>query len=110
MKDYKNPLILIDYTADHLPLLLLVKQTKILDKMLLEFESRLLNESKKSAINEHLLNINWNKKLNAKDCNANFNTMCQIISDSLDAEAPMTKIKVSTKRRYVGPWMTRGIE
>ena len=67
------------------------KQTKILDKTLLEFESRQLNESKKSAINDSLLCVDWNKTLDAQDCNVNFNTMCQLINECLDIDAPMKK-------------------
>ena len=65
--------ILIGVSTDHLPLLLLIKQTKILDKTPLEFKNRMLNEKKKWAIRHHLLNVDWNKTLTSKDCNDNFN-------------------------------------
>ena len=67
-----DSIILVDDTLVHLPSLLMVKQTKILDKTPLEFESRLLNESKKAAINECLLGVDWNKMLDAKNSNDNF--------------------------------------
>ena len=56
-KRFESTIILNDL-SDHLPTLALLKQTKITDKLPLEFESRNLNEKKMSQIKHKLYNVN----------------------------------------------------
>ena len=68
--------ILIHDMSDHLPILALMKQTKITDKNPIEFNSRILNSLHISNINQKLWDIDWIGHLNNKSCDTNFNTFC----------------------------------
>ena len=65
--------LLIDDTTDHLPALVLLRQTRVSDKKPLIFNSRRLNETKMQKIKENLQLVDWNGLLNSDDCNENFN-------------------------------------
>ena len=71
--------------SDHLPILILLKQTKIIDKSPLEFESRNLNEKKKtSQIKNELYNVNWLSILNGKDSSENFDKFSEIVNETVN--------------------------
>ena len=55
-KSFDSAILLLDI-SDHLPSLVLLKQTKILNKEPLEFESRNLNSNKISEIKDNLNKI-----------------------------------------------------
>ena len=71
--------ILIHDMSDHLPILALMKQTKITDKNPIEFNSRLLNSLHISNINRKLRDIDWTGHLNSESCDTNFNTFCDLL-------------------------------
>ena len=79
-----DTLIIINDMSDHLPSLVLLKQTKIMDKSQLIFESRTLNEAKIGMIKHKLYQIDWNGELNSSDVNENFQTFCDIIKTTMD--------------------------
>ena len=54
--------------SDHLPSLILLKQTKIRDKIPITFESHQLNDDKIALIKEKLFEVDWNGELNSNDC------------------------------------------
>ena len=81
--------------SDHLPSLLLLKQTKVKDKTPIEFESRNLNDDKIMQINNELRCIDWNGQLNSNNCNTNFNTFCSKIKTVTDKVAPVKTIRIS---------------
>ena len=56
--------VLINDISDHMPLLCLVKQTKILDKEPLFFQSRAMTSSKLLDIKNKLLHVDWIAHLN----------------------------------------------
>ena len=89
-RNYESHLILSDI-SDHLPSLLLLKQTKVKDKTPIELKSRNLND-KIMKINNELRSIDWNGLLNSNDCNTNFNTFCNEIKTSMDKVAPVKTI------------------
>ena len=102
--------ILLSDISDHLPSLVLLKQTKLLNKEPLEFTSRNLNEQKLKLINEKLHDINWNGNLTSSDINLNFNYLSNSIDRVMDEIAPRHTVKISAKRRFVEPWMTTSLE
>ena len=107
--NYESHLILSDI-SDHLPSLLLLKQTKVKDKTPIDFKSRNLNDDKIMKINNELRSINWNGLLNSNNCNTNFNTFCNEIKTSMDKVAPVKTIRISGQRRFIEPWLTTGLE
>ena len=102
--------ILLSDISDHLPSLVLLKQTKLLNKEPLEFTSRNLNEQKLTLINEKLHDIDWNGNLMSSDVNLNFNYLSSSIDRVMDEIAPRHIVKISAKRRFVELWMTSSME
>ena len=102
--------VLISDISDHLPLLCLVKQTKILDKSPLEFQSRALTDDKLCAIKNKLYRVDWIRHLNLPGCNNNFNIYSNILKEVMDEVAPLKTVRISAKRRFEELWMSRGIE
>ena len=89
--------IIIDDITDHLPTLALLRQTKVSDKQPLEFESRLLNETKINQINRKLRCTDWNELLKSNDVNQNFNIFTDKLSSIMDTEAPTKTVQISGK-------------
>ena len=52
-------MILIDDMCDHLPVLAMVKRTRLLNTDPVTFESRCLNDNKLKAVNNKLIYIDW---------------------------------------------------
>ena len=96
--------------SDHMPLLTMLKQTKFTDKTNLEFKSRNLNDTKIGVIKERLLAVDWIGELNNRSSSDNFKKFRSIVKSIMDKISPEQTIIISHKRRYVEPWMTRGIE
>ena len=96
--------------SDHILTLALLKQTKLLNKEAMEFESQRFNDKSIRKIKSELFGVDWNGILNSSDCNDNFNKFCDILMEIMDKIIPIVKVCVSAKRRYVEPWMTRGLE
>ena len=69
--------ILVDDISDHLPLVALLRQTKITDMSPIEFMSHRLNNTKISRIHLKLRTTDWNGLLNSDDINDNTNRLCQ---------------------------------
>ena len=96
--------------SDHMPLLTLLKQTKVMDKTNLEFKSRNLNDAKIGVIRDKLFAADWISELNNKTSSENFNKFCSIVKGIMDRVSLERTIIISHKHKYVEPWMTRGIE
>ena len=92
--NYESYLVIADI-SDHLPSLLLLKQTKVKDKTPIEFESRNLNEEKIKQINTELCKIDWNGKLNSNNCDTNFNILCNELKKTMDNVAPTKMVRIS---------------
>ena len=105
-----NSCFLLNDISDHLPSLTLLKQTKMLNKELLEFISRNLNERKLSQINEKLSNVDWVGNLRFHDVDQNFDCLNDIINMTMNEIAPRHTVKVSAKCRFVELWMTTSLE
>ena len=107
--NYESHLILSDI-SDHLPSLLLLKETKVKDKTPIKFESRNLNDDKIMQINNELRSIDWNGQLNSNNCNTNFNTFCNEIKTAMDKVPPIKTIRISGRWKFMEPWLTTGLE
>ena len=71
--------ILLNDMSDHLALLVMLKQTKLLNKEPLTFQSRCLNGNKLKEENHHLMQKDWIGLLNGTTCNDKFNQFTEIV-------------------------------
>ena len=92
-RDYDSALIVTD-TSDHLPIMCLLKQTKIIDKNPLIFESRSLMAEKLNIVKNKLYSEDWHGLLNKNDMDENFNLLNDKISDTMDEVAPVRTITI----------------
>ena len=102
--------VLLTDISDHLASLVLLKQTKLLDKKPLEFESQSLNDQKLKQIKNKLIQTDCSKVLNKGNSNAQFNTFLTYLQETMDQISPTTNVRISSKCHFVEPWMTRGLE
>ena len=107
---FYESVILLDDMSDHLPMLTLLKQTKLLDKEPLEFESQNLTDKKITAIKNDLLQVDWTSTLTGGNSDQNFDIFLATVNRTMDKISPIKKMKISAKCRFVEPWMTRGLE
>ena len=108
-RDYNSALLVTD-TSDHLPIMCLLKQTRITDKTPLTFESRSLTAEKLNVVKNKLYLVDWYGLLNKTDVDENFNLLNDKISNTLEEIAPARTIIVSARRRFVEPWMSKSLE
>ena len=92
-QDYDSALLVTD-TSDHLPIMCLLKQTRITDKTPLTFESRSLMAEKLNIVKNKLYLEDWYGLLNKSDVDENFNLLNDKISNALDEVAPVRTFKV----------------
>ena len=102
--------LIVDDITDHLPSIVLMKQTRITDKSPIEFDSRILTDDKISRIKAKLMHVDWNGTLNNKDCSVNFENFCIKLNMIMDSIARIKHVQISGKHRFVEPWMTTGLE
>ena len=102
--------ILLEDISDHLPTIVLLKQTKMTTITPLTFESRNLSPSKLRQINHDLHQIDWISILDPNNVDDNFDMLMFNIHSIMDKYSPVKHIRISTKRRHVEPWMTKGLE
>ena len=84
--------IIVDDISDHLPLVALLRQTKISDKSPIEFTSHRLNATKISQIHQKLSITDWNGILNSDDINSNTNRFMSEMEAVMNTEAPLQTI------------------
>ena len=108
-RNFESAVIIHDL-SDHLPSLVMLKQTKLLSKEPLSFNSRCLNEQKLKEVNHRLMRKDWIGLLTGMTCDDKFNQFSSIVNATLDEIGPPKTGKISAKQRYVEPWMTRGLE
>ena len=68
------------YLIDHLPTLVMLKQTKLLNKEPLTFKSRCLNDDKLKAVNHKLMGKEWIGLLTGTTCNEKFNQFSDTVN------------------------------
>ena len=77
--------LLINNISDHLPLITMLRQTRIISKE--PFESRCLNDEKSKDVNDALMNIDWIGLLHGTT-DEKFNQFCAMVNEALDKVAP----------------------
>ena len=105
-----DSMLILDDISDHLPSLVLLKQTKIKNKEPIEFKSRKLTEANFATIRRSLNQVDWNGILNSNDCNVNFNILSEILEVKIEETSPLKTIRISGKRCFQEPWLTTGLE
>ena len=90
--------ILIEDISDHLPLLTMLKETRLLNSEPLEFNSRCLNDNKLKHVNSILMNVDWIGLLTGTTSNQKFNQFSDKVDSVLDLVAPIKKVKISPKK------------
>ena len=58
-------------------------------------------------MNNRLVHIDWIGELTGTTSNEKFNQFSAIIERILDSVAPLKTVRISAKRQFVEPWMTR---
>ena len=96
--------------SDHLPILTMLKQTKLRDSEPITFNSRCLDDKKLKQVNADLMKVDWIGVLNGTTCDEKFNQFSEKIDQILDKTAPVKQVRISAKRRFIEPWMTRRLE
>ena len=100
--------ILLNDMSDHLPLITMLQQTRLLNKTPLTFESRCLTEDKLAKVREHLYDKDWVVLLNGTT-SENFDIFSKIVNEELDNVSPKQTIMISAKHRFTEQW-TKGLE
>ena len=87
-----NSGLIVDDITDHLPSIVLMKQTRITDRSPIEFDSRILTDDKISRIKAKLMHVDWNGTLNNEDCSVNFENFCIKLNMIMDSIAPIKHV------------------
>ena len=90
--------ILFEDISDHLPIVTLLKQTKMTTKGALSFESRNLSQSKLRQINHDLHQIDWVSILDSDNVDDNFAMLMHNIHITIDKYSSVKHIRISAKR------------
>ena len=102
--------IIINDMSDHLPVLAMLKQTKLCDSEPITFNSLCLDDKKLKQVNADLMKVDWIGILNGTMYDEKFNQFSEKIDQILDKIARVKEVRISAKRRFIEPWMTRGLE
>ena len=103
-------MILLNDISDHLPIVTLLKQTKLLNKEPLTFKSRCLNANKLKKVNHQLMRKDWIGTLTGTTSNDKFNQSSDTVNEVLDDIALIRTVRISAKWWYIEPWMTKGLK
>ena len=94
-------MILIEDISDHLPSLVLMKQTKLRNKDPLQFKSRKLTDDKIQNIKDELKQKDWNGILRNDSVLINFDNFCKELDITMEKVAPIKEVRISWKRKYI---------
>ena len=83
---------------------------RLKNKEPIEFRSRCLNEIKLKQVNHELMRLDWIGVLTGMTSDEKFNQFSNWIEHVLDEITPVKHVRISAKRRFAKPWMTRGLE
>ena len=108
-RNFESTILIYDM-PNHLPILAMLKQTRLLNTSPVTFESRCLNDNKLKDVNNKLIHIDWIGVLTGTTSNEKFNQFSETVERVLDSMAPIKTVRISAKRQLVEPWMTRGLE
>ena len=88
-------MILIEEISDHLPSLVLMKQTKLRKKDPLHFKSRTFTVDKIKCIKDELNKKDWNGILRSDNVNTNFENFCNELDITMEEFAPIREVLIS---------------
>ena len=91
--DFESAIIIHDM-SDHMPLLTLLKQTKVTEKTNLVFKSRNLSDKKLESIRNKLYSVDWIGRLSASTRNENFEEFHKIVNEVMDEISPLKGITI----------------
>ena len=91
----QNSCILVEDMSDHLPTLTLLKQTKVVDKSPLIYQSRRLTDQKIHTIKQLLRETDWNGILNKDNSSENFDLFTNELTNIMNRIAPIVTIRIS---------------
>ena len=89
--------ILLHNISDHLAMLAMFKQTKMINKEPLKFKSRCLNASELKDINHQLMQKDWIGLLTGTTCNDKFDKFSSIVNDMIEEVGPLKTVQISAK-------------
>ena len=89
--------ILLDDMSDHLPSLVLDKQTKLLEKEPLEFESCNLSDKKVREIKDKLTQVDWTTTLWGKNSDENLDIFLLTMNEIMDKVSPIKTVKILSR-------------
>ena len=89
--------ILLEDISDHLAILTMLKQTRLLNKEPLIFESRCLNDAKLQVVNAILMQTDWIGVLNGTTSDEKFSQFSHKLEDVLNDVAPLKMVRISAK-------------
>ena len=95
--------VIISDMSDHLPALSLLKQTKLLAKTSLEFESHNLTETKIKTIRMKLQQVDWTNVLNNASSSESFDNFLAKVNNITDEVSPLKKSKSPQNRDILSP-------
>ena len=100
--------ILKEDISDHLPLVTMLKQSKILDKSPLTFRSHCLSDNKLKSINAKLMNIDWIGKLTGTTCDEKFEQFNTVVNHVMD-EKTLRRAVDDNRPRRISTYQTQTI-
>ena len=108
--NYKFDLgILLSNILDHMPTLTIIWQNKSKKVGPVEVKTHNLNENRTKQLVAELKKINWSDRLwlnVPESASDKYNKFNAIIENSIDTVAPEHTVCISSKNRYVEPWVT----
>ena len=87
-RDFESTIVINDI-SDHLLVLTMLKQTKLLNKEPLTFTCRCLNDQKLKEVNHRLMRKGWIGLLTGTTCDEKFNQFSATLNATLDEVAPL---------------------
>ena len=69
-----------------------------------------MSESKLRQIKQNSHQTDWGSALESNSVDKNFESLLTTIHSTMDKYSPLKQIKISAKRRYIEPWMTKTLE
>ena len=101
--------ILLEDISDHLPCMITMhKQLKCVRESK-TVTTRPLTDNNLMKINTDLSAIDWDQELSSITIEENFNKFHNIVCETINTYAPEQTKKVSAKKAYQDPWITKGI-
>ena len=84
--------------SDHLPILAMLKQTRLCNSELIMFNSRCLSDTKLRHVYQELMRVDWIGILNGSTSEEKFNQFSDQVEQVLDKAAPIKRVRILAKR------------